>query len=96
MKSHIFWDIRRIVRWKPTDVSEEHIAFIFRFKERGKQETSVKAGGRQSQMTLEMKSFRYISDDLSQFAAIRFVLCNFIGPGDMFLCYSPFITNPPP
>jgi hypothetical protein len=32
-KSNIFWDISRIVRCKSTDVSEEHIASIFRVEE---------------------------------------------------------------
>jgi hypothetical protein len=34
MKIFIFWDI--------TDVSEEHVASVFRVEERAKQETSVK------------------------------------------------------
>jgi hypothetical protein len=33
---------RRVVRWKWADVSEEHVAFIFKVEE-----TSVKAGGKQ-------------------------------------------------
>jgi hypothetical protein len=34
-----------------TDVSEEHIASIFRVEEEAEQETSVKAGGKQSRLT---------------------------------------------
>jgi hypothetical protein len=34
---------RRIVRWKSTNVSEEHVASIFRDKEYAKQGTSVLA-----------------------------------------------------
>jgi hypothetical protein len=33
---------------KSTDVSEEHVASIFRAEEKSEQETSVKAGGKQS------------------------------------------------
>jgi hypothetical protein len=33
---------RRVVRWKSTDVSREHVAFIFRVEEWAKQETSTK------------------------------------------------------
>jgi hypothetical protein len=35
-------------RWNTTDISEEHTASIFRVEEEAKQETSVKAGGKQS------------------------------------------------
>jgi hypothetical protein len=34
-----------VVRWKPTDVSEEHVAFIFRDEEQAKQEISMKQAG---------------------------------------------------
>jgi hypothetical protein len=37
---------RRIVRWKSADVSEEHIASIFRVEEQAEQEISVKTGGK--------------------------------------------------
>jgi hypothetical protein len=33
MKCSIFWDITALVRWKSTDVSEEHIASIIRVEE---------------------------------------------------------------
>jgi hypothetical protein len=33
MKNFIFWDKYRIVRRKSRDVSEEHVAFIFRVEE---------------------------------------------------------------
>jgi hypothetical protein len=41
MKSSVFWDIRPYSLLK-ADVSEEHVASIFRVKEQAKQETSVK------------------------------------------------------
>jgi hypothetical protein len=34
---------------KATDVSEEHIASIFRIEDKAEQETSEKTGGKQSQ-----------------------------------------------
>jgi hypothetical protein len=37
----------RVVRSKSRDVSEEHIASIFRVEEQAQQETSVNAGGKQ-------------------------------------------------
>jgi hypothetical protein len=40
-KSTIFWDV---TPWKSTDVSEEHIASMFRIEEWTEKETSVKAG----------------------------------------------------
>jgi hypothetical protein len=48
MKSFIFWDVTYVVHWKWTKVSEEHAVPFFRLKEEAKQETSVKAGGKQS------------------------------------------------
>jgi hypothetical protein len=39
MKISFIWDI---VRWKSTDVSEEHIASIFRIEEQAMQEASLK------------------------------------------------------
>jgi hypothetical protein len=33
MRSSVFWDITPRSRWKSTDVSEEHVAFIFRVEE---------------------------------------------------------------
>jgi hypothetical protein len=39
---------RRVVRWKSTDVPEEHVASIFGVEEWTKQETTTKAGGQQS------------------------------------------------
>jgi hypothetical protein len=38
---------RRVVRWKSTDVSEEHVASVFRVEEQSERDTSVKAGGKQ-------------------------------------------------
>jgi hypothetical protein len=38
-----------VVFWKWTDISEERVASIFRVEEYAMQETSVKAGGKQSQ-----------------------------------------------
>jgi hypothetical protein len=32
MESPIFWDIMPVLHLKSTDVSEEHVAYIFRFK----------------------------------------------------------------
>jgi hypothetical protein len=43
MNSSVFWDITPWVRWKSTDVPEEHIASIFRVEEQAKQETSMTA-----------------------------------------------------
>jgi hypothetical protein len=48
MKSTIFWDVTPYSPLKSSDVSEEHIAFIFRVEEEAEQQTSMKAGGRQS------------------------------------------------
>jgi hypothetical protein len=36
VKSSIIRDIKRVVRWKSTDNSEEHVASIFRFEEYAK------------------------------------------------------------
>jgi hypothetical protein len=35
-----------VVHWKSSDVSEEHVASIFRVEEYAKQESCVKAGGK--------------------------------------------------
>jgi hypothetical protein len=35
-----------VVRWKSTDTSEEHIAFMFRVEEYAKEETNMKELGR--------------------------------------------------
>jgi hypothetical protein len=43
-----------------TDISEEHIAYIFRAEEQAEQETSVKAGGKQSSAVL-LDMYRDIS-----------------------------------
>jgi hypothetical protein len=48
MESTTFWDITLYSPLKVTDVSEEHIASIFRVEELAEQETSVKAGGKQN------------------------------------------------
>jgi hypothetical protein len=45
MKSSIFWDV---VRLKSPDVSKEYVASILRVEEWAEQETSLKAGGKQS------------------------------------------------
>jgi hypothetical protein len=47
LKSIIFWDITPCSPLS-TDVTEENIASIFRVEEEAEQETSVKAGGKQS------------------------------------------------
>jgi hypothetical protein len=46
MKSVIFWDMRHAVRRVSTDVSEEHIASIFRVEEIISAKTSKQAGGK--------------------------------------------------
>lgn len=46
-KSSIFWDTM-LHSPVSTDVLEEHITSIYRVREYGKQETSVKSGGKQS------------------------------------------------
>jgi hypothetical protein len=42
MKSSTFWDIRREIRWKSNDISEEHVASILRFEVLEKQQRSKK------------------------------------------------------
>jgi hypothetical protein len=36
----LVWDITRVVRWKLTDASEEHVTSVFRVEEWDRQETS--------------------------------------------------------
>jgi hypothetical protein len=36
------WHQDRLADWQPTDVSEEHIAYIFRVEKQARQETSMK------------------------------------------------------
>jgi hypothetical protein len=43
---------RHVARWKSTDVSEEYIVSILRAEEYSKQETRVKVGGKQAQLTI--------------------------------------------
>jgi hypothetical protein len=45
MESTIFRDTPHIVRQKPSDVSEEHIANTFRVEEEVKEECNMKVGG---------------------------------------------------
>jgi hypothetical protein len=33
VKCSIFWDIISVVHWKSTDVSDEHVASVFRVEE---------------------------------------------------------------
>jgi hypothetical protein len=46
--NHITEIQHRVVFWKSTDVSEEHVASIFRVGEKGKQETSVKEAAKRA------------------------------------------------
>lgn len=50
--SYACWDIMLYSCWKPIDISEEHVSSIFGDEE-AKQETSVKAGGKQSGVTYQ-------------------------------------------
>jgi hypothetical protein len=43
-----------MVCWKSTDVSEQYVASILKIEEWAKQETSVKAGGKQSHNTISL------------------------------------------
>jgi hypothetical protein len=51
-KSIIFWDITPRSPLSVTDVSEEHIASIFRVEKYAEEETSVNACGKQTAFTL--------------------------------------------
>jgi hypothetical protein len=42
MKIYICWDLILRFLWKSTEVSEEHIASVFRVRKQAKHETSVK------------------------------------------------------
>jgi hypothetical protein len=55
MKSSIFRDITLRSSLKLTDVSEEHVAYIFRVEEHAKQETSVKAGCKSSEISVDFQ-----------------------------------------
>jgi hypothetical protein len=48
MKSSVFYDMTPCSQLKVNNVSEEHVASIFRVAEYAKHETSVKAGGKLS------------------------------------------------
>jgi hypothetical protein len=48
MKSSIFWDIYREIRWKLNDFSEEHVAFILKTELSVKQQSSMKKTARSS------------------------------------------------
>jgi hypothetical protein len=76
MKSTIFWDIKPLVRWKSTDVSQEHFGSILSIKEYAKQETSVKQAA--SRVKMEAK---YSSETSVDFQRITW---HYI-PGDILL-----------
>jgi hypothetical protein len=42
VKNSVFWDTAPCSLFNATDISEEHVAFIFRAEEQAKEETDVK------------------------------------------------------
>jgi hypothetical protein len=58
---YIFWDITPLVRWKPTEISEEHVEPIFRVEDEAKKDSGVKQD--ETSVDFHRTSRRYIPGD---------------------------------